>query len=427
MKAGVLFVVVIFCQPPVVDSELQAVLWNNTGFGGVAASTGTTSGGVSGPSNVGCYQSTEMIGTLTPPALKAGAFLSFAAKVDTDLSALRIWVADFLVLDANKASSWNHKAKLWYSIARKDATFCASEGCDETQKASGYAVLSPDEGYVPSPSHETTSLFFSWSATNLDNWITDKSTQPGPSYTDYGNPDGAVYSSAAAGRLELVTYTNADGTHHMAAATASMKAWALAHGFTAKGTLGWMGVSGSGSRIQLNASLALPASITSSGPLAVRIHHARTCDQPNSQSGHATSGPSAGSGWLSLLWNAGTSSSATKVIPANAFSPVLSSAQEEREAMRKRLYEPKVPWQTYVHSSMTAHTLQPTGLVLRIGIIDLANRQELGSSGKIVVWPRFVPAHTRPGRHSLNGSDFTSLEVSGWGKPAAKKNDPMLR
>jgi hypothetical protein len=40
---------------------------------------------------------------------------------------------------------------------------------------------------------------------------------------------------------------------------------------------------------------------------------------------------------------------------------------------------------------------------------------------------QIVPAHTRPGIHSLNGSDFTSLEVSGWGKPAAKKNDPMLR
>jgi hypothetical protein len=366
-----------------------------------------------------------MIGTLTPPALKAGASLSFAAEVDADLSTLRIWVADFLVLDANKAASC-HKAKLWYSTARKDATFCASEGCDETQKASGYAIHSSDEGCVASPSHETTSLFFSWSATNLDNWVTNKNTQPGASYNNYGNPDGAVYSSAAAGRLELVTYKNADGTRHMAAATASMKAWALAHGYTANGTLGWMGVAGSGSRTRLNASLALPASITSSGQLAIRIHHARTCDQPNTQPGPLTSGPPGGSGWFSLLWNAGTSSSATQVIPANAFSTALSPAQEEREAMRKRLYEPTIPWQTYVRSSMAAHTLQPTGLVLRIGVIDLANQQELGSAGKIVVWPRFVPAHTRPGRHSLNGSDFTSLEVSGWGKPAAK-HDPMLR
>jgi hypothetical protein len=35
--------------------------------------------------------------------------------------------------------------------------------------------------------------------------------------------------------------------------------------------------------------------------------------------------------------------------------------------MRARLYNPTVPWQTYVHSSMAAHTLQPSGLVLRLG------------------------------------------------------------
>jgi hypothetical protein len=31
--------------------------------------------------------------------------------------------------------------------------------------------------------------------------------------------------------------------------------------------------------------------------------------------------------------------------------------------------------------------------------------------------PRFTPAHVLPGRHSLNGSDYTSFEVRRWGKP----------
>jgi hypothetical protein len=46
------------------------------------------------------------------------------------------------------------------------------------------------------------------------------------------------------------------------------------------------------------------------------------------------------------------------VVPASALSSALSGAQQAREAMRRRLYEPTVPWQTYVHSSMAAHTLQ---------------------------------------------------------------------
>ena len=55
-------------------------------------------------------------------------------------------------------------------------------------------------------------------------------------------------------------------------------------------------------------------------------------------------------------------------VPASAFSPTLSAPQLEREALRSRLYEPIVPWQTYASSSMTAHTLCPTGLVVRFTV-----------------------------------------------------------
>lgn len=55
-------------------------------------------------------------------------------------------------------------------------------------------------------------------------------------------------------------------------------------------------------------------------------------------------------------------------VPAPAFSPTLSPPQLEREALRNRLYEPVVPWQTYASSSMTAHTLCPTGLVVRFTV-----------------------------------------------------------
>ena len=98
--------------------------------------------------------------------------------------------------------------------------------------------------------------------------------------------------------------------------------------------------------------------------------------------------------------------------------------------MRTRLYEPTVAWQTYVHSSMGAHTLQPSGLVVRLGIADLSGSTPDilgGASAGINPWPRFTPAHVLPGRHSLNGSDYTSFEVRGWGKSGGKKQPLVSR
>ena len=141
-------------------------------------------------------------------------------------------------------------AKLWYNEARGDATLCLSAGCDRTQTNSGYTMLSADEGTfnpsaVPPPGMpggkgHSTPLFFSWSQANTDNWVTNSSAQPGPTYKNSGNPDGFVYSWPGEGRIALETYVNANGTHHVAAATAASKAWALAHGYTAQGTLGYL-------------------------------------------------------------------------------------------------------------------------------------------------------------------------------------------
>ena len=267
-------------------AELQLAVYNTTAFGGPLASNGTTSGGIAGPTSVGCNQSAEYVGTLTAPP--GASLLAFAAEVDADASTLRVWVAEFLVLEANTAS------KRW-----------------QGGKVAGL--------------------------------------------------------------------------------------------------------------------LALPPNILAENPMPIRVHYARIC--------------SGGAGSLSLRWGASAGSNMT-VVPPDAFSPVLSDAQQAREAMRARLYEPVIPWQTYVHSSMGAHTLQPSGLVVRLGIADLAGGSDsgggneghvapelLGDTGYLAAWHRFVPAHLRPGRHSLNGSDYTSLEVSGWGKGASTpvKNAPMSR
>ena len=181
--------------------------------------------------------------------------------------------------------------------------------------------------------------------------------------------------------------------------------------------------------------LALPPRITQRGGgggarLLIRVHYARAC-----------TGASASPGWLALMWRTagpgGGEGEEDTVVPAAAFSTALSGAQEQREAMRRRLYEPRVPWQTYVHSSMAAHTLQPTGLVLRLGFTDVGASSaplapssaavDLGPGGHIAPWPRFSPAHVIPGRHSLNGSDYTSFVVRGWGRAPGEAGAAMVR
>jgi hypothetical protein len=107
--------------------------------------------------------------------------LSFAVEIGDSVSTLRLWVAEFLILDFTGAYK---TAKLWYSAARKDATFCASDVCDSVQKASGYSILSADGGSCVldtnvDTSPDTKPLFFAWSLKNLDNWVTNRSACPG--------------------------------------------------------------------------------------------------------------------------------------------------------------------------------------------------------------------------------------------------------
>ena len=143
-------------------------------------------------------------------------------------------------------------AKLWWNAARGSVTLCLSALCDTTQKNSGYVVLSADEGTVnpasiPPPgmpggkSGLSVPLYFSWSQANLDNWVTTSPTCPGPSYcSNFGNKDGFIYAASGKGRIPLQSFATPNGTHHMAAATNKSKAWAVSHGYIAKGVLGYV-------------------------------------------------------------------------------------------------------------------------------------------------------------------------------------------
>lgn len=411
-----------------ITADLSLTEYNTTAFGGPVAAASRPAN-IAGPSELRCNQSAEYIGSLTVPLNASN--IAFSAEVDSDVSTLRVWVAEFLVLDADTGSDAQrgpHTAKLWRNTRRGDVVFCASKQCDTTQRASGYDILSADQGHVCSMDSASNHkpLYFSWSASNLDNWVTSSRDCPGAAYQSCGNPDGFIYSKGAPGRLEVTAFRTVNNSHHMTAATSDMKNWALNNGYVKYGPpLGWLDAPGStcsaeAPRKNVSGLVALPANILAESPLPLRVHYARKC------SGLAQSG------FLSLLWNV-DDSSVMSVVPANLLSPKLTHAQEAREAMRARLYEPVVPWQTYVHTSMGAHSLQPTGLVLRLGLADIRDDESielLGDSGNIKPWSRFVPAHCRPGRHSLNGSDYTSFEISGWGdtrnghksKPVARRN-----
>ena len=115
----------------------------------------------------------------------------------------------------------------------------------------------------------------------------------------------------------------------------------------------------------------------------------------------ACTSPVGCNGPTQLLWNG-------DVVPAG---PPLRGSQLEHEDLRRRLYSPQVPWQTYFGPSMTAHALMPSGLVLKLGLVDLATGEHLD---EVRPFPRFQPAHVLPGRHSIDGSDLSSVTIQRW-------------
>ena len=178
--------------------------------------------------------------------------------------------------DTNSAST-RKKAKLWYNEARRDVTLCLSSGCDTTQINSKYVLLSADEGTVSMAGggEMTVSEFSSKPmdfavkmmdfALKMSNFGRSCSFRGLPQIQTTGSQTAATarprntptaetpmarctwqrcdavcfvytcrhlidlshdcrYESGGnmgnKGRIELKSYVNAKGTHHMAAATA---------------------------------------------------------------------------------------------------------------------------------------------------------------------------------------------------------------
>ena len=102
-------------------------------------------------------------------------------------------------------------------------------------------------------------------------------------------------------------------------------------------------------------------------------------------------------------------------VPAAAFAPDVAPAEVQRVALRDRLVNPAVRWQTFDNPTMGAHVLMPAGLAVVATLADSAGGEELGD---IIVFRRSNPALSLAGIHSANGSDYTQLSLSRWGARA---------
>ena len=99
------------------------------------------------------------------------------------------------------------------------------------------------------------------------------------------------------------------------------------------------------------------------------------------------------------------------VVPAAALSAASTPHEAQRVALKQRLENPAVQWQTYDNPTMTTHVRMPIGFAMGATLIDTATKDVLGD---IIVFRRSNPAITYVGPHSYNGSDYTELRLDSW-------------
>jgi hypothetical protein len=114
---------------------------------------------------------------------------------------------------------------------------------------------------------------------------------------------------------------------------------------------------------------------------------------------------------LALWWSGNTTAPA--VVPAAALSAAPTAAEVARVALKERMLNPPVAWQTFYNPSMGTHVLMPSGFAVQATLADVTTNETLGD---IIVFRRSNPAITYVGAHSYNGSDFTELRLDSWGR-----------
>jgi hypothetical protein len=143
----------------------------------------------------------------------------------------------------------------------------------------------------------------------------------------------------------------------------------------------------------LPAELSLP--MTAGRPLPIRLDYM-----------HYPGAPSR----VQLSW-AGNFTPAA-VVPPSALTPQSSPQELQRVALKDRLVNPPVQWQTYDNPTMTTHVRMPSAFAVSATLVDTQSSDVLGD---VIVFRRSNPAITYVGPHSYNGSDYTELRLDAWG------------
>ena len=99
------------------------------------------------------------------------------------------------------------------------------------------------------------------------------------------------------------------------------------------------------------------------------------------------------------------------VVPAAALGAASSPQELQRVALRDRMVNPPVQWQTFDNPTMTTHVRMPSGFAVGATLVDTTTKDVLGD---VIVFRRSDPAITYVGPHSYNGSDYTELRLDAW-------------
>jgi putative isomerase len=100
------------------------------------------------------------------------------------------------------------------------------------------------------------------------------------------------------------------------------------------------------------------------------------------------------------------------LVPAEHLTPTIAPHEQQRAALKERMLNPPVQWQTFDNPTMGAHVRMPTGFAMDATLGDTASGALLG---RVIVFRRSNPAITYVGPHSYNGSDYTELRLDAWG------------
>lgn len=112
---------------------------------------------------------------------------------------------------------------------------------------------------------------------------------------------------------------------------------------------------------------------------------------------------------VALSWRGNVT--APGVVPAAAFTPFVSPADAEVEAMRARVAAPAWGWGTYAPGTFWTHVQLPSALAVQATLVRPSSGACLGA---VQVFPNANPAVVRVLGHGYDGSTYTETSVGAW-------------